>query len=599
MKKYNIIAILACLVLMVGCGKDQISYSDGSSSSQISEYGYLTIPSTISVDLTSENFEVTKAADSDATKASDDQTKASDSQTEASDDYIVTITNSSADTVAYSASYGEFKKLDELALRPASYNLSVSSIEQVPSVGTVAHYAGSQSFVIVTGMTTSVENFSCTMSNIKISLSYSADLLDLFKEDSETNPEENFNVNVNIGNNSVDYGRDDSGAVYYFEAASASNTLEIELSGMYNTASANDDPSYTMIEGWKQTIDGTKAGQWRNISINIEHSNEGNANLVLTIDTWTYNEGIDVDVSSAVFSLFFVEPELDDPENYITDTNAPVVTLGENKTSLDDIFYIDYNSFTLSSALEAVCNNPIILNVDPEEGATLSELWIEFDSDNESFNALLEASLGTKRREYILPATSTSSYYTVDGNTFEASYQAMSLLYLYEGTIEVTIMAKDSEGRCSYSSMTIISTNEGVELPSNPPTIVWRGGNSFDETYIVDPIDGLEVIIDITSATGITGFMLEINSEVLTSEDLTSINLSDRMDLINPGSCEDGLDFIGFPMGDDVEGKTYLEFDISDFMPQLLILGSGTSNFVLEVTDAGGTTIRTLHIKVE
>lgn len=212
----------------------------------------------------------------------------------------------------------------------------------------------------------------------------------------------------------------------------------------------------------------------------------------------------------------------------------------------------------------------------------------------------MEEALGEKRREYILPADGTSSYYAISENTLESTYGAMYQLYIYDGVHKATIMAKDSEGRASYNYLTIISSNEGIELPDTaPPTIEWRGGVDMEKTYIVDPVNGLEVIVDITSETGITGFTMTINSDVLTPDELAGISLAQTMDLINPGDCKGGLVFLNFPVEDAVKGQTELSFDISDFMLELAGLGSGDSDFVLNVTDAGGTTTATLHLRVE
>ncbi|MFR9555847.1 MAG: DUF4493 domain-containing protein [Rikenellaceae bacterium] len=587
MKKFTILTTALSLLLFGSCGKDGIDYDNEdnnlSTEDSTSEVGYLALPEAIYVDYSSEDFVETKTSTS----------------SEADDSYLVTITKNSDSSIAFDTTYGELKALDEIALSPAGYTIYVRSTDSIPLLGDEAHFSATKDFTIVSALTTTLDDLSCTMSNIKISVSFSADLLSLFKEDGG-NADENLNVNVSIGESTASYGRDENGDIVFFQAVETSNTLELELSGMYNVAAENEDANYTMIEGWKQSITGVKAGQWRNISLNVEYSNAGSVDFTITITTWTYDEGIDVDVTSEIFQMSLAEPELDDPENYITDENAPSVTQGTDYASLDTVFYIDQNSFTLNTSLQPTCTNPLIINVEPAEGATLADMWIEFTSDNAALTSLMEAALGEKRREYILPTEDTSLYYTIDGNTFEATYDAMYQLYIYDGIHSATIMTKDSEGKASYNYLTIISSNEGIELPDTaPPTIEWRGGKDLDETYIVDPVEGLEVILDITSETGITGFTMTINSDVLTPDELEGISLAQTMDLITPGDCEAGLVFLGFPVGDDVKGQTEMVFDISDFMPQLLALGSGSSDFVLNVTDAGGTTTATLHIMIE
>ncbi|MFR9529682.1 MAG: DUF4493 domain-containing protein [Rikenellaceae bacterium] len=587
MKKFTILTTALSLLLLGSCGKDGIDYDNEdnnlSTEDSTSEVGYLALPEAIYVDYSSEDFVETKASTS----------------SEADDSYLVTITKKSDNTTAYDTTYSELKAMSEIALMPAVYTIYVRSTDSIPLLGDEAHFSATEDFTIVSALTTTLDDLSCTMSNIKVSVSFSADLLSLFKADGD-NAEENLNVDVSIGESTASYGRAESGAINFFKAVEESNTLQLELSGMYNIAAENENANYTMIEGWKQSITGVKAGQWRNISLNVEHSNAGTVDFTITITTWTYDDGIDVNITSNTYQMNIAEPELDDPENYITDEGAPSVTQGADYASLDTVFYIDQNSFTLNSSLQPTCTNPLIINVEPAEGATLTDMWIEFTSDNAALTSLMEAALGEKRREYILPADGTSLYYTIDGNTFEATYDAMYQLYIYDGIHKATIMTKDSEGRASYNYLTIISSNEGIELPDTaPPTIEWRGGIDMEENHIVDPVNGLEVIIDITSETGITGFTMTINSEVLTPEELTYISLAQTMDLINPGDCKGGLVFLNFPVEDAVKGQTELSFDISNFMLELANLGSGYSDFVLNVTDAGGTTTATLHLIVE
>ena len=48
------------------------------------------------------------------------------------------------------------------------------------------------------------------------------------------------------------------------------------------------------------------------------------------------------------------------------------------------------------------------------------------------------------------------------------------------------------------------------------------------------------------------------------------------------------LSSLGFPV--NIGGETSVSFNISQFVPMLKLLGSGTSNFHLTVTDSKGNT---------
>lgn len=117
----------------------------------------------------------------------------------------------------------------------------------------------------------------------------------------------------------------------------------------------------------------------------------------------------------------------------------------------------------------------------------------------------------------------------------------------------------------------------------------------------------------VTSETGITGFKIEIESDSLTPDELEAVGLTNNLDLINPriidkDSGEVILDYeaklnnLGFPTGDNVKGQTFLEFDISQFVPLLIMLGNGEEakhKFHLTVEDEKGPTTGTILLKSE
>ena len=78
-----------------------------------------------------------------------------------------------------------------------------------------------------------------------------------------------------------------------------------------------------MPVNWSQEIQNVKAGQWRKINIKILHASDGNVQFQVTVETWVYDEKIDVDVMSSFYS--YGEEEIPDEE--ISDENSPAVTL--------------------------------------------------------------------------------------------------------------------------------------------------------------------------------------------------------------------------------------------------------------------------------
>lgn len=140
----------------------------------------------------------------------------------------------------------------------------------------------------------------------------------------------------------------------------------------------------------------------------------------------------------------------------------------------------------------------------------------------------------------------------------------------------------------------------GDVTPPDPPTgdaptITANAGISFDTP--IDYTDGMQVRIKVHSAAedGLTAFTVDIDSNTLTPEELQNVGLASHLDLVNPGEFESALSGLGFPV--NVGGQQDpAEMDLTNFMPLLQALGAGTHKFILTVSDANGTTKRTLII---
>ncbi len=140
----------------------------------------------------------------------------------------------------------------------------------------------------------------------------------------------------------------------------------------------------------------------------------------------------------------------------------------------------------------------------------------------------------------------------------------------------------------------------GEEDPDNPPTpgnptpdITASSGISFESPNTVTP--GMEAVVKVHSHAegGLTGFTVDIESNTLTPQELEGVGLASHLDLVNPGQFAESLAGLGFPV--NVGGQTDPDpMVLTDFLPMLQALGAGTHKFVLKVTDANGTTDKTL-----
>lgn len=140
---------------------------------------------------------------------------------------------------------------------------------------------------------------------------------------------------------------------------------------------------------------------------------------------------------------------------------------------------------------------------------------------------------------------------------------------------------------------------------SGGPTIIPEGFElgvpyvvSYDEESDEEfPEVYTPVKFKVTSETGINEFKIHINSSTLTQETLESVQLSSKLNLVNPGEYKEALENLGFPTGDNVKGQTSIDFDISKFVPLLGLLGSGDHEFEITVSDQSGTTTGTIYLR--
>lgn len=146
--------------------------------------------------------------------------------------------------------------------------------------------------------------------------------------------------------------------------------------------------------------------------------------------------------------------------------------------------------------------------------------------------------------------------------------------------------------------------------PAEDPSIVWDGHDISKRTPIVP---GLEVDLLVSASKGIKEFLVEINSESLTPDELAGTGLCNVLNICYPKQSydsrtpdnfidvEDALRGLGFAVGEDVVNKTFVKLSITQFMGVLSAV-SGTSlknhDFVITLTDnEGKTTVKTLMLQ--
>ncbi len=138
---------------------------------------------------------------------------------------------------------------------------------------------------------------------------------------------------------------------------------------------------------------------------------------------------------------------------------------------------------------------------------------------------------------------------------------------------------------------------DNPDNPDKPTDPITFGGTLYDGIRVT----GSELLgkggytVDINVPNKISDVIVEIQSEDgLTPVTLTSVGLTNKFSLVNPGEYEEKIIGLGFPVKNNVFGQTNIHVDITPFMePGLLKAlngGNNTNTFILTVSDQAGNT---------
>jgi len=185
-------------------------------------------------------------------------------------------------------------------------------------------------------------------------------------------------------------------------------------------------------------------------------------------------------------------------------------------------------------------------------------------------------------------------------------YSDITLYIEYSTEGSIAIDAKidgwvaDEEIVCDFS--TLVSENF-IDDDENKPTITWLD-HDIDTpiTLTADKFDArgncLEnFYIDVEAKNAVASMLVEIsstNGEFMAS--LSSYNLTSSFDMCDAGAATGSLRIMGYPVNEEIKGRTSASFDLT---PQMKLLKefAGTHNFKATVKDAkGGTCEKTLSI---
>jgi len=268
--KFTVVTLLASL-LAVGCDGDGLTIDNGSNSG-LSNTGFLSMAQ-LSVDCRVDEKDPEVGVLSATTRSSVN-----------TDNFDCSIINENNEVVkSFKLSQ---RPTEAIELATGDYIFKIQSGEVPGAAWDTPVYGAEKPFKIVRNETTPLTEVVCSLMQIKVTVSYSADLLERLGEKTLTT--------AIVGNNSLEYALTESRSGF-FAAPQVSNTIELHISGTY----AADKVNFKPVEMNKEIRD-VKAGQHSKIHFYIEHAAEGNITVGVTIRDWVTDEVIPCNVADLV-----------------------------------------------------------------------------------------------------------------------------------------------------------------------------------------------------------------------------------------------------------------------------------------------------------
>ena len=278
--KFTVVALFAAL-LSVGCGGEQIDFG-GEGDNTISNKGYLSIS----------NLVIDCRIDESQPDAGVNPSVRSTRNTVDVNNFDCAIINEENEVVK-SFKYGE-RPTEPVELETGDYIFKIQSGEVPGAAWDNPVYGTSKAFKIVRNQTTALSEIVCSLMQIKVTITYSADLLERLGAKTITT--------AKVGDNSLEFSLSESRAGYFL-APQLSNSIELRISGTY----AADKVNFKAIEMNKE-VQNVKMGQHSKIHFYVEHAAEGNIKVGVTIRDWVVDETIPCNVADAVVEQEWKEP---------------------------------------------------------------------------------------------------------------------------------------------------------------------------------------------------------------------------------------------------------------------------------------------------
>jgi len=292
--------------------------------------------------------------------------------TPAGGSYAIFVYNSEGDVVA-STNYSAVKLNDsKLPLPAGTYTLEARSTEE--SVPTAAFeqpvYGARKTFTVVAGETTTLGSLTCTLQQVKVTVSYSDDFLKLVTGPGSATVEVTSGYplayDMNYENGSASY---EQSAGYFAVNNGDNTTMVVTFKGNYDGKS-----------GAKMTksFSGIAAKQWRQVKFIKKVDQQGTATFDIVINDLVDDAVLGSDITGTVDII----------------GEDPTAPKGDGGITLDfdyengcDADYTDFSYLLMPQQSEKTIH--LVLKSSVPNG--VKKFWVDIASTNESFVSAVEA----------------------------------------------------------------------------------------------------------------------------------------------------------------------------------------------------------------
>ena len=474
------------------------------------------------------------------------------------------------------------------------YTVKAYSAE-VPEESATPEYAG-ETTVEVSKEAVANASITCKLASVKVSVRFDPILASLITDATESR--------VALGATSIsDYvfkGRpvtpaaddatlseglskmawDAEGGSRYLRPNDEVNPLVLYLTTTYNGSSIKDQAL--------KVVDDAKPGEWRKITVKLENGDSGTIYIKVEVSTWINGEEVDCDVTKVALDM----SEAGIPD----DSDAPVIEWADHDISqpftLTEAMFNSAGAYTEGAAFSVKTKSEItsfklgVASTNADLSAAVNDMGLNVEGG-------LELTQGLSTTTKMIVGSWGFPTADIAGATelaFDLSALMKELHNNYAGTHTFTLTVADKNG----SSTTVeLSITAGQSVDPNVLNVAWVDHN-INERYEIRSGDDNTMVIDITAVNGIKSMVVTITGALQPL--LGDVQLPYSFDLVNPGQNLEGGDLgdnlvgLGFPVKDDVKGKTSLTVDITSFKA-MLVVAPGETDFKLQVTDNEGNVV--------